>query len=251
MKAWDENGFQRDASAHEIHRYDQMHMRFRDITEHLLDLQRTAYTILHSGDGQEGADLAQLHQDLSQALQDLMSEGPSTASTYVMYLISIICSMQEDQERRARLADVVFRAMSLLLPEDHQNYGLGADINDINNVVNEVFGPGDEREPPYTTGTGQKLVNVHKSSTCEGFCVVHNPCPGPWEGWTTNWRGDGPFDIWRGFERACPCGVFHPAVEEILRGNNPGNHNCCGVCRCSPADCTPHHDAQGKLLGFS
>jgi hypothetical protein len=82
----------------------------------------------------------------------------------------------------------------------------------------------------YRTGTGQLLGKVHNDYECRGpYCVIHNPAPGPWNNWPTHWRGDEPFDIWRGFERICPHGVGHPAVEE------PGSrvHGCDG-CPCGP-----------------
>lgn len=92
----------------------------------------------------------------------------------------------------------------------------------------------------WVTGTGQELLNVHNSEVCTGWCVIHNPLPGPWESWPTNWRGDQRVlgilvDIWRGFERICPHGVGHPAPEEILRNKHEGVHACDG-CPCGPGD---------------
>jgi hypothetical protein len=250
VKAWDEGGRQRDATGAEIHRFDQMQKRFRDLTGQLLDMQRTAQVIFNSDGPDVRNDLAEMHQELQGLLQELMEEGPSIASSYIMYLISAILSMEEAEGRKQKLAEVLFRAMSLLLPADHDMYGMGADLGDVEQILAEAFGPREDREPSYTTSTGQELVNVHRADSCQGFCVIHNPCPGPWDSWGTHWRGDGPFDIWRGFERLCPCGVGHPAVEEIMRGNNPGSHGCCGVCRCSPADCVAKRDDRGNLIGF-
>ena len=102
----------------------------------------------------------------------------------------------------------------------------------------------------FTTGTGQELHQVHPRSSCSApFCVIHKPCPGPWADWPTHWCGDEPGSIWRGFERICPCGVGHPAVEEIMRGSSPGTHGCCGQCPCHPSQAQPI-EADGKLLGY-
>lgn len=87
----------------------------------------------------------------------------------------------------------------------------------------------DEARSIYVTGSGQRLTAVHDRRNCEGNdpstpCVIHNPTPGPWSSWPTFWRSDAHF-----MERICPCGIGHPAVEEI---NGSGVHGCCR-CPCS------------------
>lgn len=110
------------------------------------------------------------------------------------------------------------------------------------------------RKDRYTTGTGQKLVNVHASETCTGrWCVIHRPCPGPWNDWPTHWRGDTEvwginLDIWRGFQRICPCEIGHPAVEEVMRNPQLGLHGCCG-CPCSVGHCDEIWWA-GEMIGY-
>lgn len=105
--------------------------------------------------------------------------------------------------------------------------------------------------PDFIDGTGQKLFKVHSEDRCVGsFCVIHNPCPGPWSNWITHWRGDGPMDIWHGFERICPHGKGHPAVEEIMRGNfQEGGHACC-VCPCSEGDCDTVFGLDNVIVGY-
>lgn len=125
--------------------------------------------------------------------------------------------------------------------------GLGRQLNIMGAAVNDmaaelgmvsVSAPGEAQleetgeGETYTTGTGQKLMNIHLRQDCRGWCVIHNPLPGPWGSWRTHWRGDDPFDIWRGFERICPCGVGHPAAEEQIRKEAPVLHGCCGTCPC-------------------
>jgi hypothetical protein len=108
-------------------------------------------------------------------------------------------------------------------------------------------------ERKYVTGTGQLIRNVHAAENCTGaFCVIHRPCPGPWDGWPTHWRGDAvlwgiQLDTWRGFERICPHRVGHPAVEQLQRGHD-GIHGCDG-CPCSPASCEEIVE-NGKLIGY-
>lgn len=83
-------------------------------------------------------------------------------------------------------------------------------------------------ENTYLTGSGQLLHNVHDWRDCGGsFCVVHNPMRGPWSSWPTFWRDDR-----RIMERICPCGIGHPAVEEVH--DILGIHGCCG-CPCFPS----------------
>jgi hypothetical protein len=253
VKAWDEDGSRRDITAAEIHRFDQMHSRFRAITDTLVGVQREAEDIFFSEDAEVRAELAELHQQIQQLLRELLEDGSAVASSYIMYLISLIVGFDRESARRERLARVLFEGLSVMLHPDDDFYALGGDTDDIQDRLKTLFPEPEQTSPTtYLTGTGQKLVNVHPKEACEGFCVIHNPCPGPWELWPTNWRGDDAMglDIWRGFERICPCGTGHPAVEEIMRGNNPGTHGCCGVCRCGPADCITQRDAEGNLVGF-
>ena len=89
----------------------------------------------------------------------------------------------------------------------------------------------------YVTGTGQKLWKIHSEEQCQGrLCVIHNPTTKKPEcDWPTHWRTD------RGLmERICPCGIGHPAPEQIayweeLDEKNDTDdakweaiHGCCG-----------------------
>jgi len=108
----------------------------------------------------------------------------------------------------------------------------------------------DSGKNTYTTSSGQVLENVHPQQECTGFCVIHDPIPGPWDGWEIVWRGDGLFDTWRGFERICPHGIGHPAAEETLRDNGHP-HGCCGLCPCGPGIAEPIIDLEtGQLRGY-
>lgn len=76
-------------------------------------------------------------------------------------------------------------------------------------------------------GSGQILENVHTEGQCAGhFCTIHHPAPGPWDDWEMRLIGN------RVMCRICPCGVAHPAVEDIINGLTHGLHSCCGVCQC-------------------
>jgi len=43
-----------------------------------------------------------------------------------------------------------------------------------------------KRLESYTTGTGKRVVGVHRGEDCEGFCVIHNTVSGPWDQWPTD-----------------------------------------------------------------
>jgi hypothetical protein len=77
----------------------------------------------------------------------------------------------------------------------------------------------------YTTGTGKKIVAVHRADSCMGACVLHRPISGPWDAWPTDWDNENRMML-----RICPCGTPHPVIEDILRGHD-GTHHCCG-CPC-------------------
>lgn len=75
----------------------------------------------------------------------------------------------------------------------------------------------------------QAKLHVHRREDCRGrFCVIHNPQPGPWRDWPTNWRGDRKL-----MERVCPHGVGHPAAEDAAWLSEGALHGCDG-CPCSP-----------------
>lgn len=82
-------------------------------------------------------------------------------------------------------------------------------------------------------------LKVHAAGTCQGdWCVVHKPMPGPWTDWPLHWRGDRNI-----MERICPCGVGHPAAEQLGWWASSGRefmsiHGCCGRCKCGPGGVT-------------
>lgn len=87
----------------------------------------------------------------------------------------------------------------------------------------------------YTTGTGQRLTNVHADTEdCAKGCTVHNPSGHAMREFPTHWRDD------RGLmERICPHGVGHPdpdhiAFVERVAGKEAASaesvHGCDGCC---------------------
>lgn len=90
----------------------------------------------------------------------------------------------------------------------------------------------------YTTGTGQKLWNIHPSDKCAGeYCVIHNPSNHSMRDFPTHWRSD------RGLmERICPHGVGHPDPDGLAYAlsldHSAGLHGCDGCCsRTLPIPC--------------
>jgi hypothetical protein len=88
----------------------------------------------------------------------------------------------------------------------------------------------------FTTGTGQKITNVHSKKECEGYhCPIHNPSDHHMMEWPTHWRDDR-----RLLERICPCGVGHPDPDHLARTERiwgetraraEAVHGCCGCCQ--------------------
>lgn len=88
----------------------------------------------------------------------------------------------------------------------------------------------------YTTGTGQKLYDVHPmTSQCiEYGCVIHCPSKHSMKDFPTHWRHDR-----RIMERICPHGVGHPDPDDAayrlrVNTNTDNSHGCCGCCGSSP-----------------
>lgn len=195
---------------------EQLAMKYRDLTARLIGLHQEALEV-HEHDEEQFTSLKiKMAEQLGHALVD---EGnPDAVFSYIMYLVTAL----HDKNSR--------------------DLQVGVHLNEISSAVNEVAASLGMlplyRERPvdagqYVTGTGQHLYNIHSQASCQGWCVIHNPVPGPWETWPTDWRGEDDFDIWRGFERICPHGQGHTAVEEVLRGNSRV-HACCGLCPCGP-----------------
>lgn len=63
----------------------------------------------------------------------------------------------------------------------------------------------------YTTGTGQRLANVHHPTQCAGrHCAIHNPSEHVMDLFPTHWRGDHGL-----MERICPHGIGHPDPDDL------------------------------------
>lgn len=79
----------------------------------------------------------------------------------------------------------------------------------------------------YTTGTGQKLKNVHGRDKCIGrSCPIHNPSDHGMILFKTHFRED------RGFmERICSHGVGHPDPDDPFADPIHGCDGCCGPRR--------------------
>lgn len=82
----------------------------------------------------------------------------------------------------------------------------------------------------FTTGTGQRLTNVHDKSECKGNCPIHNPSDHHMKEWPLHWRDDRGF-----FERICEHGVGHPDPDDVVyhlsRSNDISVHGCDGCCK--------------------
>lgn len=212
------------------------------------------------GDDTAMVEIVQLQDKLSELFTEKFADDDgSRMAAYVMYIIGLLALTHKRDLHNAQIIEASVRSLAALLPQTHELSAV-ADPDKLNDIADKLRfqrGQQDAHEHDhYVTGTGQRIGNIHALDDCEGpFCVIHRPCPGPWDLWPTHWRGDTEImgiqvDLWRGFERLCPCGVGHPAVEEYLRGSAPDSHGCCGECPCSPSHCDEAFDADGVFIGF-
>ena len=87
----------------------------------------------------------------------------------------------------------------------------------------------------YTTGTKQKLTNVHSKESCTGdHCVIHNPSDHCMKDFLTHWRSDRHL-----MERICSHGIGHPDPDHLMyvfkthgkeAAGNESVHGCDGCC---------------------
>lgn len=83
----------------------------------------------------------------------------------------------------------------------------------------------------WISGTGQRLLNIHDPSHCEGRgCPIHHHSGHRMGNWTTNWRAD--LGV---MERLCDHGVGHPDPDDAanrkrVTGFSVDYHGCDGCC---------------------
>lgn len=85
-----------------------------------------------------------------------------------------------------------------------------------------------------TLPNGQRMVNVHPATACEGRgCPIHHPSDHSMAGFPLYWRSDAYF-----MERTCPHGIGHPDPDDLAwrvqHWHNAdevlGVHGCDGCC---------------------
>lgn len=88
----------------------------------------------------------------------------------------------------------------------------------------------------YITGTGQRLIYVHKETPdCKKYgCAIHAPSDHSMKNFPTHWRDDG-----RKMERICEHGIGHPDPDHLnwvkrtygeARMMMEEVHGCDGCC---------------------
>lgn len=228
----------------EVAKVHQLHAQFND----LLDVagRRLDQLSILSARGDEET-FRRLHTGFQTWIHDELGHGQENLDLLPSFVSLVTGSLRAWRARVEEINQAAMQAHVIMLPAFPKS------VQDRMIPLLELL----SEDSAYTTGTGQDLVNVHPREDCEGWCVIHDPVPGPWTDWPTNWSGDGPFDIWRGMERICPHGVRHPAAEEILHRNRGLTelqlipHACCG-CPCTPAACDSvfSDGPDGELIGF-
>lgn len=224
--------------------YDQMQAEFSDLTARLVIMHQRLRQLASMPDSEsKDHELGQIKKDLFDVLDQAFISDPDSSKVFnfVMFLVDQISGMTTVRMQIGQLIN-----------------SAGTELNKIAETMGMapvVGGPAIQaglvkENNTYITGTGQILGKIHKADTCRGWCVIHNPLPGPWADWPTNWRGDGPFDDWRGFERLCPCGIGHTAMEHVFNGD-PHPHGCCGLCPCGPPMAQPIYDPDTQeIVGY-
>lgn len=88
----------------------------------------------------------------------------------------------------------------------------------------------------FTTGTGQRLENIHPATReCwEKGCVIHAPSVHAMRWMPTHWRNDRRF-----MERVCTHGVGYPDPDQVtywqrtighMKAEMEATHGCDGCC---------------------
>lgn len=220
---------------------------YRDLTAELMRLHIQALAVMGEDLVVESDQLTvrsrllsirvRMAEMLGEAL--LQDQEPDSVFSYVMYLIHVVTMAREQETKMGALLNELTTTSNEMARLLGMVPLVGGGSHDL----------GEDEVVDFVTGSGQKLTGVHPKEQCEGWCVVHNPLSGPWDPWPTVWRGDGPFDVWRGFERVCVHGMGHPAIEEILRDNRH-THGCCGICPCGPPKAVPVFNDAGELVKY-
>lgn len=235
-ESFEGDGSRRPLRPGEVANVDQMTAEFEELTVNLLRVHARAKVLVAFDESPEIAEqIAALQHDLFEVVAvPFLVDGEADlqkACSYMMYLIDVISTCHR---REAGVTDKAARAAELL--------------EQIRMDLGTVQAPKDV----YVTGTGQTLSNIHRLDECDGtWCVIHFPLPGPWADWPTHWAAVEDTDMLRGFQRQCPCGVFHTAMEEVLRYFDEGEHVCCGLCPCGPPMAQPIYEGStGALEGY-
>lgn len=203
-----------------VHAVDQKIAKFKDLTTALCqelirdpkDLDPVQFTTI-LGEGIDSYEdmVSYLSFILGRLLaQEMISRRLGDAMSVIQ---QVVVDSMADKEVQAKFQQV--------LQDYHDRESLFED---------QIVYPSGQEEPSesYTTGTGQVLHGVHRAGTCVGFCIIHNPITGPWNGWPTTWDAQ-QHVMWQ----VCPHGEAHPTLEDFLRSPVHLDHECDG-CPCGP-----------------
>jgi hypothetical protein len=88
----------------------------------------------------------------------------------------------------------------------------------------------------WTTGVGQRLIQVHPEDQCATeHCVIHNPSEHHMRDWPTFWVQAPTRDRRGVMYRICPHEFIHPDPDDLVFQKLIGNqtlpvHICDGCC---------------------
>lgn len=227
-----EDGQWQPLGAAEVHQMDQSLAKFTDILRRLVTITMRG---VHNNSEPLDSDKAQ--EDFENFAATVMELDGGEIISFVSFLVAMqIRQTLIIDKMSGNLGNILTTVIECMADEGAKKVFRKAHEDVFANIAarDQLFEPSSfeamdldqlKAAESYTTGTGKRVLNVHREGTCLGACVIHRPISGPWDEWPTDWNeGD------KMMMRVCPCGTKHPVIEDILRGHD-GSHHCCG-CPC-------------------
>lgn len=251
MERVDPDGERRPADPGEVAQYDQMEAAFSELAGKMLSIREG---VKRAAVANDTPGIAERTRELDELVKTQFPDAKASEVNFIMFLLGLIEQATEWTQHSFDVVEDSLRLLANVVRPTHplrQLPGWAMETLDRElAVVQGALDALDDERLTFTTDKGERLYNVHTPDKCEGqFCVIHNPVPGPWDKWDTDWRDD-----WRLMTRICPHNVSHVAMEEMLRmpllgmisHEHPGGCDCaCDIARCKSVT-----DEAGNIIGF-
>lgn len=228
----DDDGQWQPLGAAEVHQVDQSMAKFTDVLRRLVTI-----TMQGAHSASEPPDADKARQGLEAFAETVMELEATEIISFISFMVALqirqTMAVEKMSLNMGNVLDTIIEAMADPAAKQRFRDARKATYDDIV-ARDQLFEPASFEEADldqlkaaesYTTGTGKRVLNVHREDTCLGACVIHRPISGPWDAWPTDWDAENKMML-----RICPCGTKHPVIEDILRGHD-STHHCCG-CPC-------------------